>query len=180
MHSNSNQVQCSVRRRHARKGREVDGCINKVKGFGWAKFNTEVDEFIEHLEPDLDSIERKDINCQVCGVNFNTNNHFKDHKKIHNPALIKFTCIYCEDKFVVEAFFKNHMMSHKLVYSKSDNGPFRCNVCSKTFIKKKELKSHLLLQHPKCLEKCNFCEFCPEFFISKQSKRGRKSFSPQK
>ena len=159
-----------VIRKHKKLGGDADESVEKIRGSGWEKFSSEVDNFIDNLQPNTDSIETEDIIfCDFCEDIFHTNNSFKEHEKVHNPSLVNYSCNQCEDEFVVETIYKIHLMSHDVLYSKLNNGLLRCNVCSKQFLKKKELKTHVQYNHLKYLEKCHFCDFCPEFFITKRA-----------
>merc|ERR1712129_664083 len=101
------------------------------RGPGWEKFSNDVDTFIKNLEQDGGAIETEDILCTLCSEIFNTKNSFKEHEKVHNQASVRYSCNKCEDKFVVDTHFKNHILSHQLLYySKLKDGRLRCNVCS--------------------------------------------------
>ena len=160
-----------MKRAHKKHGLELDICVSKMRGSEWEKFSSDVDSFLRNLGPDSDSKETEEITCKLCDDKFYTNNSFEEHGKVHNPSLVKYPCNKCEDGFVVNTIYKNHLLSHELLYySKLKDGRLRCNVCSKHFLRKKELKTHLQNNHSKYLTNCHFCQFCPEFFVTKQSK----------
>ena len=116
----------------------------------------------EHKE-EIDVFPTISAHCDICQENFNTQNAFDDHSKVHNADVVKFTCEKCKEVFAVESVFKNHKKSHTILYSKLKTGVIRCNGCSQHF-QRDNIKKHLSEHHLKLLDKCHFCEQCSEFF----------------
>ena len=109
--------------------------------------------------------------CVYCEEMFNDRDALEDHRKIHEPSLIAFTCEKCQEGFAVQSVFDNHTRSHTVLYDTLAQGVIRCNGCSLRFESIKEVKRHLSTYHMNLLEDCNFCEHCSDFFTSKHLMR---------
>ena len=105
--------------------------------------------------------------CSLCNEAFNTLEAFEDHRKVHQPDLIKFKCEQCGEGFVIKTVFENHVRSHSVLFDTLDQGFYRCNGCSLRFDNVKVVKKHLSARHGNLLENCDFCEHCSDFFTSK-------------
>jgi len=122
----------------------------------------------ESEEEDEEDYEIVHLVCNYCSVAFNTRNAYMDHRKIHQSDLIGYTCKDCQEGFIVERVFKNHVRGHKKPYTSMKFGSIRCNGCSQYFKKKAEVKTHLKHFHVNLLNNCLFCEVCGDFFMNKK------------
>ena len=91
-----------------------------------------------------------------------------DHDKIHQPHQIKFVCQVCQEGFIVESVFKNHMQGHTRPYTYIQSGSIRCNGCSQYFQKLSDVKNHLKMNHMNILDNCVFCYDCNELFLNRK------------
>ena len=106
--------------------------------------------------------------CTNCSLTFNTQNAYLDHGKIHQPNLINYKCDVCQEGFIIESVFINHVKGHKSPYSSMKFGSIRCNGCSQYFQKLTDVKKHLRMYHMNLLNRCVFCDHCSELFLNKK------------
>lgn len=78
----------------------------------------------------------KPYKCDVCNKTFAQKNNLKTHMKIHADVK-KFQCLTCEKRFVQ----KGNLISHLQVHAKSK--AYKCPNCEKTYWVKKSFTKHL-------------------------------------
>ena len=145
-----------------------------VKCERWEAFSEEANSLIEesqeHKHETFDEEEYETIHvlCTYCSLTFNTKNAYLDHDKMHHPNLINFTCDVCQEGFIVESVFINHVKGHKSPYTSMKYGSIRCNGCSQYFQKLTDVKKHLKINHMNLLNNCVFCDHCNELFLNKK------------
>ena len=145
-----------------------------VKCQRWEEFSEHIDALIqENQYLKEDTLEAEDYEmihavCSHCSLTFNTQPSFLDHEKMHQPSLVSYTCQLCQEGFIVESVFINHVKGHTNPYKCMKFGSIRCNGCSQYFEKKPDVKNHLRKYHMNLLNNCIFCDQCSTFFLHKK------------
>ena len=100
--------------------------------------------------------------CEVCGKMLLYKKSFYSHMKIHNEK--KHVCAVCEKKFTLHSNLMRHMLLH------SNDKPFLCQHCGKSFKRKEYLKEHTKNIHStgKLLPDDGHCPVCEEVFSSRR------------
>lgn len=85
-----------------------------------------------HMTKDHNRVEYK---CEICNMSFIWKNHMVKHvQSVHTKECL-IPCDICGEKFDVR-YMSTHMICH------SNNKPFECTICKKSFPRKKTLKVH--------------------------------------
>eukprot|EP00116_Pleurobrachia_bachei_P002316 sb/3462578/ len=72
---------------------------------------------------------KKNFQCDICPMSFNTNNEVIIHKRVHT-RIKPFTCEVCSKSITHLSTYKRHKSIH------TGERPFKCDVCGKTFAQK--------------------------------------------
>lgn len=114
---------------------------------------------------------KKAFKCKVCDKEYSSKYQLNDHLIIHDPSRARFICTFCEQPFLRESVYNQHMRCkhsvwkctecHKKLASKyilknhmkTHNGQkdFPCDICDKKYLHKNELKFHQKKKHPNML-----------------------------
>ena len=89
--------------------------------------------------------------CDLCGKHFGRLDHLNRHRLVHASELNVYKCQTCEEKFFTIARYVEHRRVH------FDDDMFFCLLCGDEFEKKGLLDEHMV-DHPKCVHKCRFCD----------------------
>uniref|UniRef100_A0A8C6TI92 C2H2-type domain-containing protein n=2 Tax=Neogobius melanostomus TaxID=47308 RepID=A0A8C6TI92_9GOBI len=90
--------------------------------------------------------------CDVCGKSLTTYRGLSQHKLIHSGEK-NYSCQQCGKKFYTEMFRKRHEKVHTVREKKH-----LCDICSKTFLSKDGLESHLKMHNNSNIVKCSICD----------------------
>ncbi|XP_071534028.1 uncharacterized protein [Panulirus ornatus] len=90
--------------------------------------------------------------CQICGQRFLHILSLKSHMRLHNRRK-RYKCKVCGEQFAIFTVFVSHKRSHI-----KGEKCFDCVLCSKKFVKKYELRSHMLQHVDEKPLKCNVCK----------------------
>ncbi|XP_019872478.2 zinc finger protein 20-like isoform X1 [Aethina tumida] len=93
--------------------------------------------------------------CDVCGKQFKNVNAVNIHLKTHSNDRL-YHCKLCSYSARTSSSLHIHMSTHA-------NERHMCEVCSKTFKSKRNLKDHLRRKH--CQEKKHKCKYCDKTFL---------------
>jgi len=132
----------------------------------------------KHLNENVDCNDnlKKKFQCQICLINFESNNSLSHHLKSKHPS----SCTVCKNCNFLISNVTNHQCSQKKKtvsnkicdtcgecttdllkhnYHVHNVSPFSCDICPKKFSSKSKLKQHKI-NHSKLPSKfvCNICE----------------------
>lgn len=113
-------------------------------------------EVKKHIKSFHDKI--RDFKCDQCGKGFYQRDHLKNHSRIHTGKMIllrrlfdfklnfainylgelRYSCRYCERKFVHQTDWRRHEWGHT-----GYKGNIKCPNCNQRFLKNSDLQSHL-------------------------------------
>lgn len=91
--------------------------------------------------------------CEICGKTFNCSEYLTVHRKRHNERYHQ--CDLCPKNYINNADLKVHkkrIHAHKHIATS-------CGICGKKFGNLSDLRNHDSKIHPKCIIKCDFCNF---------------------
>ena len=92
--------------------------------------------------------------CEVCNKAFSHVRFLKNHEAIHSAAAVQcFECPHCEFKSHVKGRLTQHLIKH------TEEKPFICETCSKTFARRSALKSHQLTHTELKQFECPQCDY---------------------
>lgn len=74
-----------------------------------------------------------DFLCDICGAQFQTSNHLKNHKLTHGPRTLQ--CPNCDRRFATKKQLRVHCFIHQ-------NAKFVCNICNAKLSNIRALSSH--------------------------------------
>ena len=96
-----------------------------------------------------------EIRCQICSIVFGSSTTLKAHNTtVHNLPKEMFKCTQCDYEVICQTRLKYHMATH------SNDRPFSCPHCSKSFSTKPNLNVHVDRIHVlKKNHKCKFCDY---------------------
>ncbi len=99
----------------------------------------------------------REVMCSFCGKGFSTLHRAKQHElQIHDAAKNagdrQYQCHECSQTFVDKGKLKRHMMGKH-----SEQAPFVCNLCGKSFRWEYTMRRHIETHGPRKY-KCDFCE----------------------
>jgi hypothetical protein len=55
----------------------------------------------------------KEMQCRICGQNFDSKQELRGHKKCHEDKFVGITCDHCGDENIQEESLKQHMENHE-------------------------------------------------------------------
>lgn len=90
--------------------------------------------------------------CDVCFRMYADNTELELHRTTHNGEL-PWKCSYCEHR----AFRKPSELSKHVHRFHTENHPFLCDLCHKSFISSNELKSHIVTHSSEKPFECSLC-----------------------
>lgn len=106
------------------------------------QYFTERDAFMEHAKIHT---EVKNYECKKCDKKFSSDGELKEHENTHS-GIMSFECMLCSKSFVSADYLDDHLLtfthSDELLQSTSDDKPFKCNNCQKSYMSKSALKLH--------------------------------------
>ncbi|XP_044727365.1 gastrula zinc finger protein XlCGF7.1-like [Chrysoperla carnea] len=106
--------------------------------------------------------EREKITCDKCSKTFINDLTFKAHmKEIHGERIRKHLCNICGHASRSAADLRKHIRTH------SDERPYSCDRCDKTFRCADNVKRHISSVHLN--ERKYQCTFCPQAFCAKST-----------
>ncbi|XP_058463615.1 zinc finger protein 85-like [Malaya genurostris] len=98
--------------------------------------------------------------CAVCLKTFRNERLLRKHKRKIHPKV--FVCSECPKRFLYKSLLDKHMRVH------TQEKPFQCQQCERSFSQKVNLEVHLFKRHNirvrNALRKTNTCEFCNKVF----------------
>ncbi|XP_044727283.1 zinc finger protein 260-like isoform X2 [Chrysoperla carnea] len=142
---------------------------------------------LESHNEEVHGIIEKRVTCHICGKSV-TKKYLDDHLEIHKERE-KITCDKCSKTFISELTLKRHIKEihdnernhlcnicgHGLrtasklrihLLTHSNERPFACDRCEKTFLRVDGLKDHFARVHLK--ERNQQCSFCSRAFFNKK------------
>ncbi|XP_076049237.1 uncharacterized protein LOC143029918 isoform X2 [Oratosquilla oratoria] len=103
--------------------------------------------------------------CQVCSQVFNSKKDLNYHKKKVHRDEKSFVCEECGKCFKLRTSLQKHAINwHE---SGTAQGPFKCDVCPKKFIRRIYLTNHKIRMHG--LDKKFVCQMCGNKFMTQNS-----------
>lgn len=84
-------------------------------------------------------VDSKSFECEICQKTFISRHRLKAHQLIHTEER-KYKCIQCGAGFKILNGLKNHLKLHMNIF-------FHCDLCSRKFKGKHELRCHLEAIH---------------------------------
>jgi len=101
-------------------------------------------------------------NCPCCALVFSTRNSLNNHLDGQHMKEKCHVCTDCSKSFKYRSSLQKHLIQHH--EDKSAVGPFNCNLCPKTFIRRIYLTNHKLRVHK--LNKKHVCNACGNKFLN--------------
>lgn len=96
--------------------------------------------------------ESKAFVCDLCGDHFRFSSNLQMHKRRKHTMVKDHVCSHCSKAFVSRDELLNHQMCH------TDERPFECELCRKTFNRKSSLQFHRRRKHSMLpMHACNVC-----------------------
>ena len=96
----------------------------------------------QQIQRDVNYLEKKDCQCEICNKTFSSNGNLQIHKKhVHeNSEKVKIhKCYLCQKSF----YYQDHLDKHvKEVHVGSDE-LFHCEICKKGYKSEEKLKCHV-------------------------------------
>ena len=90
----------------------------------------------------------KPYSCEICGKSFTEKNSLKRHQLTYNHGRHKqkhgmqqFNCDVCQNTFGS----KRHLTAHVRIHT--DDKPYRCEICGRSFTENRSLKRHHITLH---------------------------------
>ena len=94
--------------------------------------------------------QHKPVECEECGLSFNTPSSLKCHAYIHKD--LKYVCPHCNKKFPFSSDRDVHAIKHETTKK------FICETCKKGFFMKSDLTKQEKI-HLKVTWKCSQCDY---------------------
>ena len=95
--------------------------------------------------------------CQSCDKIFNLRSNLFRHLKTVHDKIKSFVCDQCGKKFGRNGHLTRHMRIH------TNDKPYKCSFCEKSFTQLYSLKSHQITNHTGQFP--HLCKFCPKGFM---------------
>ncbi len=112
------------------------------------------------IKDETATTEERPYKCTVCGKQFQTFQHLKEHKTIHSWEK-PYKCGICGNQFRLAKFLKVHLISH------STDQLYQCNVCGECFKDTGSIKKHSRIHIAP--PKLQICEICGKRYIDTHS-----------
>lgn len=114
-----------------------------------------------HLLPSFDpklldpspSTMGKQLNCSLCGTEFEDRDELLHHESVHLGKKLHF-CAHCGKAFKLSSNLRIHVRKH------TGEKPYHCRFCAKGFASSSNCKIHERCHTGEKPFKCHFCEMC--------------------
>ncbi|CAH1981800.1 unnamed protein product [Acanthoscelides obtectus] len=152
-----------------------DLIFNRVYKCSHCKYKTDKENLLDkhmskHSSKDFDLNRPKNTVCKYCKVSYERESWLNEHILRAHPDCTAsvsceiLECLDCEYKTTYKYRFAKHMKQHN--YRVSENDPYVCVLCKKTFTRKLTLDEHILQIHPNSeslvnskIHECSYCDF---------------------
>lgn len=105
-----------------------------------------------HRRSHLEEAVKSELNCHLCGKNFEFPRYLKAHMKRHEEDYRKFKCDLCQKSFSSKRDLTDHLNVHANVKN------YKCEICNKAFRTKQSVSKHMPIHSDKRPFQCKLCD----------------------